>query len=142
MTLEVTRIPILQIENFLVASIQTELHDKTALQFKDDLLQRIYDTKARGLVMDLTAIEVVDSFIARILGDVAEMADLMGAKVVVTGLQPAVAITLVELGVEMHDVITALNLEKGIATLRRSVGQESGIRGAETFGQDEDEVHD
>jgi rsbT antagonist protein RsbS len=142
MTLEVTRIPILQIENFLVASIQTELHDKTALQFKDDLLQRIYDTKARGLVMDLTAIEVVDSFIARILGDVAEMADLMGAKVVVTGLQPAVAITLVELGVEMHGVITALNLEKGIATLRRSVGQESGIRGAETLGQDEDEVQD
>ncbi len=121
MTVIVPRIPILQIENFLVTSIQTELHDKTALQFKDDLLQRIYDTKARGLVLDLTAIDMVDSFIARIIGDLAEMADLMGATVVVTGLQPAVAITLVELGVEMHQVVTALNLEKGIMVLRQLV---------------------
>jgi rsbT antagonist protein RsbS len=84
-------------------------------------LQRIYDTKARGLVLDLTAIDVVDSFIARIIGDLAEMADLMGATVVVTGLQPAVAITLVELGVEMREVVTALNLEKGIMVLRQLV---------------------
>jgi rsbT antagonist protein RsbS len=125
-TLNVPRIPILQIENFLVASIQTELHDKIAIQFKDDLLQRVYETKSRGLVLDLTAIDVVDSFIARIIGDLAEMAGLMGAIVVVTGLQPAVAITLVELGVEMREVVTALNLEKGIEMLRKLVANGTG----------------
>jgi rsbT antagonist protein RsbS len=127
MILDIPRIPILQIENYLVASVQTELHDQTALQFKDDLLQRIYETKARGVVIDLTAIEVVDSFIARVIGDLAEMASLMGAIVVVTGLQPAVAITLVELGVEMRRVVTVLNLEKGIATLRQLVAAEFGM---------------
>lgn len=124
MNLDVSRIPILQIENFLVASIQTELHDRLAVQFKDDLLRRIYETKARGVLIDLTAIFVVDSFIARIIGDLAEMAALMGATVVVTGLQPAVAITLIELGVEMQNVVTALNLEKGIVALRQLVAQE------------------
>jgi rsbT antagonist protein RsbS len=117
--MELVRIPILQIEDYLVASIQMPLHDTQAEQFKDDLLQRIYDTKSRGLVLDLTAIDVVDSFMARIVGDVAEMAGLMGARVVVTGLQPAVAITLVELGVELRNVVTALNLERGITALRK-----------------------
>jgi rsbT antagonist protein RsbS len=122
--LSAPHIPILQIENYLVASVQTELHDKTAVQFKDDLLQRIYETKARGVVIDLTAIDVVDSFIARIIGELADMADLMGAMVVVTGLQPPVAITLVELGVEMKGVVTALNLQKGIDVLRRLVADQ------------------
>ncbi len=117
--MEVSRIPILQIQDFLVASVQTQLHDKAATQFKDDLLQRIYDTKARGLILDLTAMEIVDSFIAKLTGDIAEMAALMGTQVVVSGLQPAVAVTLVELGVELRGVITALNLEKGIEILRR-----------------------
>ncbi len=99
---EVVRIPILQIEEYLVASIQTALHDRAAEQFRDDLLARIYETKAKGLILDLTAMDVVDSFIARIIGDVAEMASLMGTTVVVTGLQPAVAVTLVELGVEQE----------------------------------------
>lgn len=129
--LDTIRIPILQIENYLIASVQTELHDQTAVQFKDDLLARIYETKARGVVIDLTAIDVVDSFIARIIGDLAEMAGLMGARVVVTGLQPAVAITLIELGVEMSGVLTALNLEKGIATLRRLFTAESSVLGLE-----------
>ncbi|HID08480.1 MAG TPA: STAS domain-containing protein, partial [Armatimonadetes bacterium] len=114
-------IPILAVEDFLIASVQTELHDHAAVQFKDDSLRRVYETKARGVLIDLTAIEVVDSFIARIIGDVADMARLMGARVVVTGLQPAVAITLVELGVEMRGVVTALNLEKGLAALRQLV---------------------
>jgi rsbT antagonist protein RsbS len=120
---EVVRIPILQIEEYLVASIQTALHDQAAEQFRDDLLGRIYETKAKGLILDLTAMDVLDSFIARIIGDVAEMAGLMGTVVVVTGLQPAVAVTLVELGVELHGVVTALNLEKGIAALRERVGR-------------------
>jgi rsbT antagonist protein RsbS len=115
----VNRIPILQIQDFLVASVQTALHDQAATQFRDDLLQRIYETKAKGLILDLTAMDVVDSFIAKLTGDIAEMAALMGTKVVVTGLQPAVAVTLVELGVELRGVVTALNLEKGIEILRR-----------------------
>ena len=123
--MEVVRIPILQIENYLVASIQTALHDKAAIQFRDDLLERIYATKARGLILDLTAVDVVDSFLARLTGDIAEMASLMGTTVVITGLQPEVAITLVELGVELKGVTTALNREKGISTLRKMVEKES-----------------
>jgi rsbT antagonist protein RsbS len=118
MDAEGSRIPILRIEDFLVASVQMALHDRAAMQFKDDLLQRIHETKARGLIMDLTALDIVDSFIAKLIGDIAEMAALMGTKVVVTGLQPAVAVSLVELGVELRGVITALNLEKGIKILR------------------------
>ncbi len=120
------RIPILQIENFLVASIQTALHDRSAVQFRDDLLQRIHETKAKGLIIDLTAVDIVDSFIGRLIGDVAEMAALMGTRVVVSGLQPAVAITLTELGLELPGIITALNLEKGISILRRLTREEEG----------------
>ncbi len=120
------RIPILQIENFLVASIQTALHDRSAVQFRDDLLQRIHETKAKGLIIDLTAVDIVDSFIGRLIGDVAEMAALMGTRVVVSGLQPAVAITLTELGLELPGIITALNLEKGISILRRLTQEEEG----------------
>ncbi len=120
------RIPILQIEDFLVASIQVALHDRSAVQFRDDLLQRIHETKAKGLIIDLTAVDIVDSFIGRLIGDVAEMAALMGTRVVVSGLQPAVAITLTELGLELPGIITALNLEKGISTLRRLTREEEG----------------
>lgn len=126
MATELIRIPILQIEDFLVASIQVALHDRSAVQFRDDLLQRIFDTKAKGLIIDLTAVDIVDSFIGRLIGDVAEMAALMGTRVVVSGLQPAVAITLTELGLELPGIITALNLEKGIAILRREVSQDGG----------------
>ena len=112
------RIPILKVEDVLIASIQVALHDASAVQFKDDLLQKIHDTKARGVIIDLTAIDVVDSFIGRMIADIASMAGLMGARVVLTGLQPAVAITLVELGLELPRVLTALNLEKGLALMR------------------------
>lgn len=122
--MEVPRIPILQIEDYLVASIQMALHDTAATRFRDDLLERIYETKARGLILDLTAVDVVDSFLARLTGDIAAMAGLMGTTVVITGLQPEVAVTLVELGVELKGVTTALNLEKGIAALRKMVGEE------------------
>ncbi|HNP74640.1 MAG TPA: STAS domain-containing protein [Kouleothrix sp.] len=123
--MESLRIPILKIGDVLIASIQTTLHDSSAVQFKDDLLQRIFETRARGLIVDLTAVEVVDSFIARLISDIASMAGLMGTRVVITGLQPAVAITLVELGLELPQVLTALNLEKGLAALQRQV-EESG----------------
>ncbi len=117
---EIPRIPILKIEDYLVASIQVALHDRSAIQFKDDILHRIYETKAKGLILDLTAVDVVDSFIGKLIGEIGEMAGLMGAKVVITGLQPAVAITLVELGLELEGIITALNLEKGIEALRKA----------------------
>jgi len=129
MVAEMIRIPILQIENFLVASIQVSLHDRSAVRFRDDLLQEIYDTKAKGLVIDLTAVDIVDSFIGRLIGDVAEMSSLMGTRVVVSGLQPAVAITLTELGLDLPGVITALNLEKGIAILRRLVQRDEALEG-------------
>jgi rsbT antagonist protein RsbS len=122
-SLESLRIPILKIGNVLIASIQVALHDSSAVQFKEDLLNKIYETKARGLIVDLTAVEVVDSFIGRLISDIASMAGLMGTRVVITGLQPAVAITLVELGLELPQVLTALNLEKGLAMLRRQVGE-------------------
>lgn len=124
MASELIRIPILQIEDFLVASIQVALHDRSAVQFRDDLLQRIYGTKSKGLIIDLTAVDIVDSFIGRLIGDVAEMAALMGTRVVVSGLQPAVAITLTELGLDLPGIITALNLEKGISILRGLVRQD------------------
>jgi rsbT antagonist protein RsbS len=117
---EIPRIPILKIEDYLVASIQVALHDRSAVQFKDDILHRIYETKAKGLILDLTAVDVVDSFIGKLIGEIGDMAGLMGAKVVITGLQPAVAITLIELGLELEGIITALNLEKGIEALRRA----------------------
>ena len=122
------RIPILKIGDALVASIQVALHDSSAVQFKEDLLNRIYETKARSLIVDLTAVEVVDSFIGRLISDIASMSGLMGAQVILTGLQPAVAITLVELGLELPQVLTALNLEKGLAMLHRQNG--GSINGA------------
>ena len=121
--IEASRIPILKIEEFLVASVQVELYDQSAMVFKENLLQRIYETKAKGLILDLTAVEVVDSFMGRIITEVGAMAGLMGTRVVITGLQPAVAITLVELGLELTGVSTALNLEKGIAALRRMMAE-------------------
>ena len=121
--IEVSRIPILKIEEFLVASVQVELYDKSAVMFKENLLERIYETKSKGLILDLTAVEVVDSFMGRIITEVGAMAGLMGTRVVITGLQPAVAITLVELGLELRGVHTALNLEKGIAALRRMLAE-------------------
>ncbi len=112
------RIPILKVGHVLIASIQTALHDSTAIQFKDDLLEKIHDTKASGVIIDLTALDVVDSFIGRMIADIASMAGLMGTQVILTGLQPAVAITLVELGLELPQVLTALNLEKGLAMMQ------------------------
>lgn len=118
------RIPILKVGASLVASIQVELHDASAVQFKDDLLQRIHETKARSVIIDLTALEVVDSFIGRMISDISAMAGLMGTQVMLTGLQPAVAITLVELGLELPNVRTALNLEKALELVQRQREEE------------------
>ncbi|WP_202080812.1 STAS domain-containing protein [Caldalkalibacillus salinus] len=116
-----TRIPILKLERYLLASIQIELDDQTALQFQEDLLSRIKETEASGVVIDLTSVTLIDSFIAKVLGDVIQMADLMGAKVVLTGIRPAVAITLIDLGITMDGVLTALNLEQGLSKLKQEL---------------------
>ncbi|GAA0501632.1 STAS domain-containing protein [Virgibacillus sp. MSP4-1] len=115
------RIPILKLHNYLLISIQTELDDKTAIQFQEDLLNKIHETWATGVVIDLTSVEIVDSYIAKILGDVVSMSDLMGAKVVLTGIQPAVAMTLIDLGIHLKDVPTALDLEQGLIKLRQEL---------------------
>ena len=116
------RIPILKLQNVLLISIQWELDDTTALQFQEDLLHKIHETNASGVVIDLTSIDFIDSFIAKVLGDVISMSKLMGAKVVITGIQPAVAITLIELGITLSDVMTALDLEKGLEKIKKDLG--------------------
>jgi rsbT antagonist protein RsbS len=116
------RIPILKLHDCLLISIQWELDDATALQFQEDLLHKIHETNASGVVIDLTSVDIIDSFIAKVLGDVINMSKLMGAKVVITGIQPAVAITLIELGITLSDVMTALDLEKGLEKLQKELG--------------------
>ncbi|MGE8081929.1 STAS domain-containing protein [Peribacillus loiseleuriae] len=116
------RIPILKLYDYLLVSIQWELDDATALGFQEDLLQKIHETSASGVVIDLTSIDFIDSFIAKVLGDVFSMSNLMGAKVVITGIQPAVAITLIELGISLEGVMTALDLEKGLEKLQQELG--------------------
>lgn len=117
------RIPILKLHHYLLVSIQTELDDKTAIQFQEDLLDKIHKSGSSGVVIDLTSVEIIDSFIAKVLGDVVTMSDLMGAKVVLTGIQPAVAMTLIELGIHLTNVPTALNLEQGLIKLHQELGE-------------------
>lgn len=118
------RIPILKLHQYLLVSIQVELDDQTAIKFQEDLLDKIHETGALGVVVDLTSVEIIDSFIAKVLGDVVSMAELMGAKVVFTGIQPAVAITLIDLGIHLTEVQTALDLEQGLAKLTRELEEQ------------------
>jgi len=111
------RIPILKLKDYLLVSIQVELDDQTVLTFQEDLLNKIKDTGAKGVVIDLTSVDMIDSFIAKVLGDVIVMTSLMGTRAVLTGIQPAVAITLIELGITLENVHTALDLEQGISIL-------------------------
>lgn len=99
-----------------------EIDDQTAIKFQEDLLHEIHKTGSSGVVIDLTSVEVIDSFIAKVLGDVVTMSDLMGAKVVLTGIQPAVAMTLTDLGIRLKNVSTALDLEKGLLKLHQELG--------------------
>lgn len=112
-------IPILQIEDNLLVSIQVDMHDRLALQLQDDLTAKITATNARGVLIDISALEVVDSFIGRVIGNISAMARVLDARTVVVGMQPAVAITLVELGLTLEGVHTALNVSRGLSWLRR-----------------------
>lgn len=112
------RIPILKLHDYLLISVQVELDDQTALQFQEDVLEKIHEEGSRGVVIDLTSVEMIDSFIAKVLGDVVDMSNLMGARVVLTGIQPAVAITLIDMGIVLDEVPTALDLEQGLDRLQ------------------------
>jgi rsbT antagonist protein RsbS len=113
------RIPILKMGEFLLVTIQVEMHDRLVMGLQDDLTQQIVQHRARGVLIDISALEIVDSFIGRALGNIAKMARVLDADTVVVGMQPAVAITLVELGLKLEGVSTALNAEKGMALIRR-----------------------
>lgn len=122
------RIPILQMGAFLLVSIQVDMHDRLAVTLQDDLTTRISEVNARGVLIDISAVEIVDSFIGRILGNIAKMSQVLDAQTVVVGMQPAVAITLVELGLSLTGIRTALNVEKGIALLQSAVAEDAAIR--------------
>ena len=117
------RIPILKMGEFLLVTIQVDMHDRLALTLQDDLTQKIVQSHARGVLIDISALEMVDSFIGRMLGDIAAMSRVLDAETVVVGMRPAVAITLVELGLSLPGVRTALNVERGMELLRAQIGR-------------------
>jgi rsbT antagonist protein RsbS len=113
------RVPILRLGDVLLVSIQVDLQDQTALILQEDLAERIVASGARGVIIDISALEIVDSFIGRMLATTAGISRVLDAETVVVGMRPAVAITLVELGLSLGSVRTALDLEKGLALLQR-----------------------
>jgi rsbT antagonist protein RsbS len=121
------RIPILKMGEFLLVTIQVEMHDRLVLTLQDELTQQIVRHRARGVLIDISALEIVDSFIGRALGNIASMARILDAETVVVGMRPAVAITLVELGLGLEGVRTALNAEKGMALIRRRLDEAGGL---------------
>jgi rsbT antagonist protein RsbS len=116
------RIPILRTSEFLLVTIQVDMHDRLAMTLQDDLTSQIVRHRARGVLIDISSLEMVDSFIGRMIGNIAAMSRVLDAETVVVGMQPAVAITLVELGLALPGVRTALNVDKGMALLRGSLG--------------------
>jgi len=121
----VDRIPILKMGSFLLVTIQVDMHDQLAMQLQDDLTSRIVSAKARGVLIDISSLEIVDSFIGRMISNIAAMARVLDAETVVVGMQPAVAITLVELGLSLEGVRTALNVDKGMLLLQQRLAEES-----------------
>jgi rsbT antagonist protein RsbS len=115
------RIPILKMGEFLLITIQVDMHDRLAMTLQNDVTDMIVKTHARGVMIDISMLDVVDSFIGRMLGSIASMSRILDAETVVVGMQPAVAITLVELGLSLTGVRTALNVDKGMELLRSSI---------------------
>jgi len=118
------RIPILKMGEFLLVTIQVDMHDRVVMQLQDDLTGKITSHGSRGVLIDISALEMVDSFMGRMIANIAAMASILDAQTVVTGMQPAVAITLVELGLTLTGVRTALNVERGMAMLRAVLADE------------------
>ena len=132
------RIPILKMGEFLLVTIQVDMHDRLAMQLQDDLTGRIAATGARGVLIDISALEMVDSFIGRMIANIAGMARVLDAQTVVTGMQPAVAITLVELGLTLAGVRTALNVERGMTLLRSLIDEDDGVIAHDAVAESED----
>jgi rsbT antagonist protein RsbS len=118
------RIPILKMGDFLLVTIQVDMHDQLALTLQDDLSERINKTSARGVLIDISALDMVDSFIGRMIGTISGLSKIMDAETVLVGMQPAVAITLVELGLTLPGVSTALNVERGMKLLQERVREQ------------------
>lgn len=112
------RIPILRMGDYLLVTVQVDMHDRLAMSLQNDLTERISQTGARGVLIDISSVDIVDSFMGRMLASISTMARILGAETVVVGMQPAVAITLVELGMSLSGVHTALTVEKGMSVLR------------------------
>jgi rsbT antagonist protein RsbS len=115
------KIPILKMGSFLLVTIQVDLYDRLALNLESDLVQMVSKTQARGVLIDISAVSIVDSFMGRIIGNIASMSKILDAQTVVVGMQPAVAITLVELGLPLKGVYTALDVEKGMDLLQAKI---------------------
>lgn len=118
------KIPILKMGSFLLVTIQVDLYDRLALNLESDLISMVSKTGAKGVLIDISSVSIVDSFMGRILGNIAQMSKIMDAETVVVGMQPAVAITLVELGLTLQGVHTALNVERGMDLLKTKMGVE------------------
>jgi rsbT antagonist protein RsbS len=115
------KIPILRMGEFLLVTVQIDMHDQLALKLQDDLSNAIAKFGSKGVLIDISSLEMVDSFIGRMVADISGMGKILGAETILVGMQPAVAITLVELGLSLPGVATALNVERGMAILRRKI---------------------
>jgi rsbT antagonist protein RsbS len=121
------RIPILRMGEYLLVTIQVDMHDRLALSLQDDLTQQITRTGAKGVLIDISALEIVDSFIGRMIANISRMSRILDAHTVVVGMRPAVAITLVELGLSLEGVHTALDVERGMRLLRRRLEERDTV---------------
>jgi rsbT antagonist protein RsbS len=135
-------IPIIKMGEFLLVSIQVDMHDRLALILQDDLTESIVRTGARGVLMDISSLQVVDSFIGRMIGNIAAMSRILDAETVIVGMQPAVAMTLVELGMSLKGVRTALNVDKGMELLRLSLIRQARLPVSLPSGRKSDERPD
>ena len=142
------RIPILKMGDYLLVTIQVDMHDRLAMTLQDDLTERISREGARGVLIDISSLDVVDSFIGRMLANIAQMSRILDAQTVVVGMRPAVAITLVELGMTLEGVRTALNVERGMALLQTAIAaaghatpDDPTADGAEAGGEGADAGH-
>jgi rsbT antagonist protein RsbS len=133
------KIPILKMGPFLLVTIQVDLYDRLALNLESDLIQMVNKYGSRGVLIDISAVNIVDSFMGRILGNIASLSKIMDAQTVVVGMQPAVAITLVELGLPLNGVRTALNVEKGMALLQSMIPADE-LESADDENDDDDTV--
>ena len=130
------RIPILRLGKFLLVTIQIDLYDRLATTLESDLVHMVNKTQAKGVLIDISALSIVDSFMGRILGNIGSMSKIMDAETVVVGMQPAVAITLIELGLSLKGVHTDLNVERGMQLLKEKIGSNYEEEGEE----DEDSI--